>query len=74
MPGMRTNQMNIVVNEQVIAIPAGSNIEQLLDRLESPLKGSAVAVNQTIVSRSTWAEYILNEGDQISLFQAIAGG
>ena len=66
--------MNIFVNEQLITIPALSNIEQLLTQLESPLKGSAVAVNQNIISRSAWAEYQLNEGDQISLFQAIAGG
>lgn len=66
--------MNIFVNERVITIPANCNIEQLLAQLESPLKGSAVAVNQLIISRSRWAEYKLNESDQVSLFQAIAGG
>lgn len=66
--------MNILVNERVITIPADCTIEQLLMQLESPLKGSAVALNQHILSRSTWAEYKLNEGDKISLFQAIAGG
>ena len=66
--------MNIFVNEQLITIPADCNIEQLLTQLESPLKGSAVAVNQHIISRSEWAEYKLNKDDQIALFQAIAGG
>ncbi|MFQ3176664.1 MAG: sulfur carrier protein [Psychromonas sp.] len=66
--------MNVFVNERVITIPVDCHIEQLLTQLESPLKGSAVAVNQHIISRSKWAEYKLNEGDQISLFQAIAGG
>ena len=66
--------MNIFVNDQPITIPVDANIEQLLAHLESPLKGSAIAVNQNIVSRSKWADYLLNEGDQISLFQAIAGG
>ncbi|HEY7866029.1 MAG TPA: sulfur carrier protein ThiS [Psychromonas sp.] len=66
--------MKLFVNERVITIPADCNIEQLLTLLESPLKGSAVAVNQHIISRSTWTEYKLNEGDQIALFQAIAGG
>ena len=32
------------------------------------------AVNLEIISRSLWAEYKLCEGDQIALFQAIAGG
>ncbi len=66
--------MKIEVNEQSLEVAENSNIEQLLQQLDKPLNGSAVAVNQSIVSRSQWNEYILNEGDQISLFQAIAGG
>ncbi len=66
--------MKIFVNEQAVEITENSNIEQLLTQLDSPLKGSAVAVNQSIISRSNWSDYKLNEADQISLFQAIAGG
>ncbi|MEH6454060.1 MAG: sulfur carrier protein ThiS [Psychromonas sp.] len=66
--------MNVFVNERKTEIPQGCTIEALLNLLESPLKGSAIAVNQSIVSRSQWSEYKLNDGDQISLFQAIAGG
>ncbi|WP_022940574.1 sulfur carrier protein ThiS [Psychromonas hadalis] len=66
--------MKIDINEQSIEIDEKSNIEQLLVRLDSPLKGSAIAVNQKIISRSEWAHYQLKENDQVSLFQAIAGG
>ena len=66
--------MNVIVNESVVAVAAESSIEQLLKTLDKPLKGSALAVNQNIISRSQWADYKLCEGDQISLFQAIAGG
>lgn len=66
--------MNITVNENVVVIDEQSTLEQLLRILDKPLTGSAVAVNQKIISRSQWAEYKLCEGDQISLFQAIAGG
>ena len=66
--------MNVNVNEQKLELPENSTVEQLLIFIDSPLKGSAIAVNQQIISRSRWAEYKLNSGDQISLFQAIAGG
>jgi sulfur carrier protein len=67
-------KVKINVNEQLIELDEQANIEQLLTLLESPLKGSAIAVNQKIISRSEWAKYKLQENDQVSLFQAIAGG
>lgn len=66
--------MKLQVNEQVLEIAENCVIEQLLILLNKPLQGCAVAVNQSIISRSQWSEFQLNEGDQISLFQAIAGG
>lgn len=66
--------MNVNVNEQKLELPEDSSVEQLLLLIDSPLKGSAVAVNQQIINRSQWSEYKLNSGDKISLFQAIAGG
>ncbi|PKF61710.1 thiamine biosynthesis protein ThiS [Psychromonas sp. psych-6C06] len=66
--------MKVNVNEKLIELDENCNIEQLLATLESPLKGSAVAVNQKIISRSEWATFTLQENDQVSLFQAIAGG
>lgn len=66
--------MKIDVNEKCVELNEKSNIEQLLALLDSPLKGSAIAVNQKIISRSEWANYQLQENDQVSLFQAIAGG
>lgn len=66
--------MNVVINENKLTIITGSNIEQLLISLDKPLTGSALAVNQKIIRRQDWAKHILCEGDQISLFQAIAGG
>jgi len=66
--------MKITVNENTIELADGANIEQLLVVLDSPLKGSAIAVNQKIISRNEWATYQLQKDDQVSLFQAIAGG
>ena len=66
--------MKIQVNEQALEVSEKTNIEQLLLQLDKPLVGSAVAVNQEVITRSQWESYIISEGDNISLFQAIAGG
>ena len=66
--------MKIQVNEQALEVSENTNIEQLLLQLDKPLVGSAVAVNQEVITRSQWESYIISEGDNISLFQAIAGG
>lgn len=36
--------------------------------------GFAVALNQQVVPYQQWSSIILNDGDVIALFQAIAGG
>jgi sulfur carrier protein len=66
--------MNVTVNENRVEIAQQTSIEQLLITLDKPLTGCALAVNQQIISRSRWAKHMLCEGDEISLFQAIAGG
>lgn len=66
--------MKINVNEKQVEVNALCSIEQLLIQLDSPLKGSAIAVDQKIIKRSEWATYQLQENAQVSLFQAIAGG
>jgi len=66
--------MKITVNEKVVEVIDNANIEQLLSVLDSPLKGSAIAVNQKIIRRNDWLTYQLQEDDNVSLFQAIAGG
>lgn len=66
--------MKIFVNEQAVELAENSNLDQLLTLLDKPCKGTAIAVNQAVISRAKWADLTLNEGDQISLFQAIAGG
>ncbi|MCG6200748.1 sulfur carrier protein ThiS [Psychromonas antarctica] len=66
--------MNVIVNGNIFEIAPNSRIEGLLKSLDKPLNGSALAVNGEIISRTKWAEYRLCEGDNISLFQAIAGG
>lgn len=66
--------MRITVNEEVMNFDAPVTVSELLASLGRPAAGMAVAVNQTIVVRGCWSEHVVRDGDQILLFQAIAGG
>jgi len=46
----------------------------LLERLERHQPGCALAINQVIIPRNDWATRQVQDGDDILLFQAIAGG
>ncbi|MGF1868484.1 sulfur carrier protein ThiS [Photobacterium indicum] len=66
--------IQVLVNEKPVECSLGLNLEVLLTKLEMPLQATAVALNDDIVARSQWGSTILNAGDRIALFQAIAGG
>lgn len=66
--------MRIVVNDQPITLDMPLSIVALLEQLEHHQPGTALAVNQTIVPRTLWPSYQLQEGDELVIFQAIAGG
>jgi len=62
-------QINGQVQEFAITVLA-----ELITALDKPEQGIAIAVNEQIIPRQQWASFTLSENDNISLFQAIAGG
>lgn len=66
--------MNILVNDETLTLPSPLTLGQLLDTLACQPAGTALAVNQQIVPRGSWAQHWLHEGDVVVIFQAIAGG
>jgi sulfur carrier protein len=51
-------------------------VSDLLNTLTLPEdgKGIAIAVNDTVVSRSRWQEHELRDGDHIEIVRAVQGG
>jgi sulfur carrier protein len=47
---------------------------ELIERLDLAGKRFAVEVNEALVPRAEQATYILREGDQVEIVQAIGGG
>lgn len=66
--------MNITVNDELYSLDMPVTINQLLIQLKQPSMGVALAINDIIIPRENWDTQMINEGDTILLFQAIAGG
>ena len=68
------SEIHIIINEQSQRVSVGASLENIIQQFSLPEVGCVFAINNTVVPRSEWSTTFLNEGDAISLFQAIAGG
>ena len=66
--------LSITVNDNPHQLEGPCTIVELLTLLDQPAKGVAVAINDSIISRSQWQQHLLQANDQVILFKAIAGG
>jgi len=66
--------MNLIINDQPHQVVPPLTLLTLLEQLKYDQTGSALAVNQVIIPRPNWSTHPLADGDNILLFQAIAGG
>jgi len=71
---MTTDAITAIVNGQTRELAAGTTVAQLLDALETPATGIAVAKNDRVVRRSTFATALVEDGDRIEIIKAVAGG
>lgn len=67
--------MEITVNNKNYQLQQSCSVEQMLtDVLDIPAQGLAVAINQTIITKSEWPDRLLEPGDQVVLIKATQGG
>lgn len=66
--------LNVTINKQPYELAINTTLQQVIAQLALPEKGCVFSINQTVIPKSAWSERVLNPGDEISLFQAIAGG
>lgn len=65
--------MKLIINGQSQEYVC-QDLTALLQILNKPANGLAIAVNEQIVPHQQWPQFQLTENDNISIFQAIAGG
>ncbi|CBG90466.1 sulfur carrier protein ThiS [Citrobacter rodentium] len=66
--------MRILFNDEPLQCADGLSVAELLTQLNQLKPGAALALNQQILPREQWERQNVQEGDQILLFQVIAGG
>ena len=68
------DSMRILFNDEPMQCVSGLTVAALLDQLRQLKPGMALALNQQILPREQWEHQQVRDGDQILLFQVIAGG
>lgn len=67
--------MEIILNNQTKEIGSQHSLQYLLNNwVGEKQKGIAVAVNDTVIPKSTWEKYFLNEKDNVIIIKATQGG
>ena len=66
--------LTIRLNDKARSLAAGQSVADLLAARGVSPQGVAVALNGAVLPRGRWAETRLNDGDELHLFTAIAGG
>jgi sulfur carrier protein len=70
---MSATQLNVLINQQPIQLPAGAHLIDAIERfgIQPPF---AAAVNLEFVPRGQYTQRLLQDGDQIELIAPITGG
>lgn len=67
--------MELTVNKKKHNFPGESMLlPDVLQACEMPQKGIAVAINNKVVRKADWAATAVNDGDSITVIQAVCGG
>ena len=66
--------MKISVNDKDFEIEENASILMLISKTNSPQTGIAVAVNNSVVPKSDWNDFIINENDNVLIIKAAQGG
>lgn len=66
--------ITVKINNQPKRITDHSSVTQLLQQLEQPEHGIAVAINQQIITKTEWSSKTIAANDDILIIQATQGG
>lgn len=66
--------ISIHVNNKSVAIKNNATVIELLEQLNSPQNGIAVAIGNNILPKKNWKNTLLTNNDDILIIQATQGG
>ena len=66
--------MTVKVNGTPRELSRGNSIADLLNELEVPVEGTAVALNGAVIPKREHEKTALREDDEVEVIRAVAGG
>ena len=66
--------IEIMLNGEAHSLPAGQNVQQLVDQLGLTGQALAIAVNRQVIPRASWQEKTFQAQDRVEIVRAIGGG
>jgi sulfur carrier protein len=66
--------MNVTINGAAHEVADGTTVAQAVHTLTTATTGVAVAVNDEVVTRSTWETTVLGDSDRVEVLTAVQGG
>lgn len=66
--------MQLTINEQVHENVKARTLAELVEEFSLQTAGTAIAVNRKVISKGSWATYILQENDEVFIIRATHGG
>ncbi len=66
--------MTVVLNGKAIACNRGKSLTDLLIQESIDMSNLAIAVDDIVISRAKWADFILKDNSKILLIKATQGG
>ncbi|WP_282067832.1 sulfur carrier protein ThiS [Olleya namhaensis] len=66
--------INIKVNNTTYQFQSTVTLDQIINQLDISVNGIAVAINQSIITKSDWISTTPNDGDAVLIIKATQGG
>ncbi|WP_281846411.1 sulfur carrier protein ThiS [Olleya namhaensis] len=66
--------INIKVNNTTYQFQSTVTLDQIINQLDISVNGIAVAINQSIITKSDWISTTPNDGDTVLIIKATQGG
>ena len=72
---LKIKKMNVLVNSKSYKVADNITLNLLLEEIKiSNTKGTAIAVNNSVVPKVQWEKYIIKNNDNILIIKATQGG
>ncbi len=71
---METGQIQVVVNGEDVTIETGSTVMDLIAKLDLKPERVAIEYNGSILARSEWAGFLLQDGARLEIVHFVGGG